>query len=49
MNPVLPFMLKQFNKYWHFAILAFATGPEFHQELQGSAQVNIGKSITPEI
>ena len=49
MNPVLPFILKQFNKYRHSTILTFATSPKFHQELQGSAQVDISKSITPEI
>ena len=48
MNPVLPFILKQFNKYWHLTILTFATCPKFHRELQRSAQVNISKLITPE-
>ena len=28
MNPVLPFILKQFNKYWHSTILTFATCPK---------------------
>ena len=28
MNPVLPFISKQFNKYWHSTILTFATCPK---------------------